>query len=445
MSIGQWRRVVLLIVFGGCAAIPLKLLGDLEGSYILPLDHAAIQYATAALDDPVTRLKRRISEGKVSLSFEPDHGYLPALLKELDVPVSSQVLVFSKTSFQAPRISPRTPRALYFKDDVSLGWVRGGDVLEIATTDPRQGTIFYTIDQEEASKPRIERRGECLQCHASPGTVGVPGLVVRSIYPEPSGMPLFHAGSFVTDHRSPLNQRWGGWYVTGTHGSQRHMGNVFVMDRDHPDKLDMEAGANVTDLTGRFDTGAFLSSHSDIIALMVLEHQTRMTSLITRLAFETRMALHDQKAINQALGRPAEELTDSTKRRIGNVAEALVKYMLFVEETALEDPIKGTSGFAAEFAKKGPRDSSGRSLRELEATTRLFRYPCSYLIYSEAFDALPVAAKDRVYRRLWEILSGQDQSSTFARLSNTDRRNILEILLETKPGLPDYFRSPRAD
>jgi len=275
--------------------------------------------------------------------------------------------------------------------------------------------------------------------------VGVPGLVVRSIYPEPSGMPLFHAGSFVTDHRSPLNQRWGGWYVTGTHGSQRHMGNIFVMDRDHPDKLDMDAGANVTELTGRFDTGAFLSPHSDIIALMVLEHQTRMISLITRLAFETRMALHDQKAINQALGRPAEELTDSTKRRIGNVAEALVKYMLFVEETALEDPIKGTSGFAAEFAKKGPRDSSGRSLRELEATTRLFRYPCSYLIYSEAFDALPVAAKDRVYRRLWEILSGQDQSSTFARLSNTDRRNILEILLETKPGLPDYFRSPRAD
>jgi hypothetical protein len=179
-------------------------------------------------------------------------------------------------------------RALYFTDDVSVGRVPGGDVVEIASVDPRQGVVFYTMDQESGPKPRIDRRDECLQCHASGGTLGVPGLMVRSVFVERSGMPLFNAGGFVTDHRSPLSQRWGGWYVTGTHGSQRHMGNVFVEDRDHPDVLDREKGANVTDLHGRIDIERYLAPSSDIVALMVLEHQTRMTNLITRVGWEVR-------------------------------------------------------------------------------------------------------------------------------------------------------------
>jgi len=305
--------------------------------------------------------------------------------------------------------------------------------------DPKQGMIFYTLDQDSGAKPQLIRRDECLQCHLSPRTTGVPGWIVRSVYPDSSGMPLFQAGSFVTDHRSPFKERWGGWYVTGKHGAQLHMGNVYSQSKSEPD-MDFSKGANVTDLKWHFDTGAYLTRHSDIVALMVLEHQGRMQNLITRVGFDARMALRDQAALAPLLNKPGEELTDSTRRRINLVADALVQYMLFAEEAPLAEPIEGTSGFTQEFQKLGPADKKGRSLRDLDLRKRLFRYPCSYLIYSEPFDGLPAPAKQRVYERLWEVLSGKDKSAAFARLSTEDRQAVREILLETKGELPEYWR-----
>ncbi len=424
--------------------LAVRALADLEGSYVLPLDDEAIQYASRPLHDAVTELQKTIADGRSPLTFNDELGYLPSLLRALKVPVTSQVLVFSKTSFQAPRISPHTPRALYFNDTTAVGYVKGGDVLEVATLDPKQGMIYYTLDQERARLPQLRRREECLQCHASPASLGVPGNIVRSVYPDPTGLPLFQAGTFSTDHRSPLKQRWGGWYVTGTHGSQVHMGNT-VVTRDiapnsrEPVTLDTAAGANITDLKWRFDTGAYLSPHSDIVALMVLEHQSRMQNLITRVGFETRMPLHSQAAMNQMLGKPDTELSESTLRRINGPAEYLLGYMLFTDEALLDAPIAGTSGFAEAFAQQGPKDKQGRSLRDFDMKRRMFRYPCSYLIYSEAFDNLPDRARDRIYRRLWEVLSGQDKSAAYARLTTGDRKAILEILRDTKKGLPGYW------
>ena len=432
------------ILAGLAAVIAAYGFADFDGSYILPLDHTAIQYNTAPVTDRVAKLQQQLRDGKARLGFDDRHGYLESVLKALSVPVSSQVLVYSKTSFQAPRISPRMARALYFTDDVFVGWVPGGDVLEIASVDPRQGVVFYTMDQEAGVKPRIDRRDECLQCHASGGTLGVPGLMVRSVYVERSGMPLFNAGGFVTDHRSPLSQRWGGWYVTGTHGSQRHMGNIFVEDRDHPDVLDREKGANVTDLKGRIDIESYLAPSSDIVALMVLEHQTRMTNLITRVGWEVRLALSDQKAINQALKEPEDQIGDSTRRRIDNAAESLLKYTLFADEALLDVPVKGAAPFAKAFQEQGPRDHAGRSLRELDLTRRMFRYPCSFLIYSAAFDGLPAVVRDRFYRRLWEVLTGADQTPVYGRFTAADRKSIYEILLDTKRDVPGYWRSPQA-
>jgi hypothetical protein len=432
------RRIAILSAFA--VLVVSRAVADLDGSYVLPLDDWAIQYATRPLADPVTLLQQRIKRGEAKLDYDPDYGYLPSVLRNLQAPVSSQVLVFSKTSFQAARISPRMPRALYFNDQVSVGWVKGGDVVEIASVDPRQGVIFYTLDQEKSASPRIARRDECLQCHASGSTLGVPGMVVRSVYPDASGMPLFHVGTFITDHRSPLKQRWGGYYVTGTHGTQSHMGNMIYEDAETP-RPDTARGTNLTDLKGRFDTGRYLSPDSDIVALMTLEHQSRMQNLITRVGYETRMALESQTAMNQALKRPVDEVSDSTVRRINGAAEALLTYLLFTDEAPLEGRIKGTSRFAAEFAAQGPKDRQGRSLRQFELTRRMFQYPCSYLIYSEAFDSLPAPARTRIYRRLWEVLTGNDRSPAFARLSGVDRRAILEILLDTKKGLPDYWRA----
>jgi hypothetical protein len=417
------------------------IFADLDGSYTLPLDHPAIQYGTRPVDDRAAKLAGRLKSGGLKLAYDPQLGYLPALLRELQLPASSQVVVFSKTSFQAPRISPWNPRALYFNDDTSVGYVNGGEVLEVASLDPNQGVIFYTLDQEKTARPELVRRGECLQCHQGGSTLGVPGLMVRSVYPESSGMPMFQAGGFVTDHRSPLKNRWGGWYVTGRQGSETHMGNVFVTDREHPDALDRTKGANLPDLTAKFNTAGYLTPHSDIVALMVLEHQTRMTNLLTRVNYETRMALSSQAAINQALHEPDDKLSDSTQSRIRNATETLLEYMLLASEAPLAGPIQGSTGFAAEYQRGGPRTKSGLCLRDLDLKTRLFRHPCSPLIYSAAFDALPTPAKDRIYQRLWEILNGQDDGKTYARLSREDRREIREILQETKPGLPPYWKA----
>jgi hypothetical protein len=415
------------------AVVPVGLaIAGLSGSYLVPIDHEAIQYSKAPVDDAIARLQKRIDSGEVKLKSDDNFGYLRSVLQALGVSESSQVLVFSKTSFQAPRIAPRTPRALYFNDKVEVGFVRTGEVLEFASQDPKLGIVFYTLDQEPSAHPHFDRRDTCLQCHQSGGTLGVPGLVVRSVFPDSTGMPLFHAGTFVTDHRSPLKERWGGWYVTGTSGDQTHMGNAVVEDRNQPDKLQCDNTQNLTDLHGKIDTGAYLTPHSDIVALMTLEHQTQMTNLITRVGWEARMALHDNAAISKALGRPAADLSDSTTHRINSAAEELVTYMLFSGETKLTALIKGTSDFTAEFAKSGPRDSKGRSLREFDLQTRMFRYPCSYMIYSEAFDQMPDVVKARIFLRLKEVLTGKDTSAPFAHLTPADRKNIYEILTATK-------------
>jgi hypothetical protein len=434
---------LIWVVFLGFAALAVAGLG---GSFIVPLDHEAIQYAKRPVHDPVHLLGEKIAKGEVKLEFDETHGYLRGLLKALEVPIESQVLVFSKTSFQAALISPRRPRALYHNDRVAVGSVRGSEVVELASQDPQLGTIFYTLDNEKADRPRFQRRDDaCLQCHQSGATLGVPGLVVRSVYPGPSGMPMFQAGGSITDHRSPLKDRWGGWYVTGTHGSMTHMGNAVVRDPDHPDKLGDPSALNVKDLSQEFDTSAYLSPHSDIVSLMTLEHQTHMSNLITRVTFETLMALNYQAVLNQALRAPASDNSESMKHRIDSAVDEMVEYMLFTDEAPLAGPIRGTADFARVFSQQGPRDKKGRSLRDFDLDQRLFRYPLTYMIYSEAFDSMPPMALDRIYRRLYDVLTGQVKPQAFARLRDQDRRAVYEILLETKANLPAYWRQAIAD
>ena len=427
--------------------IATAALADLAGSYVVPLDDEAIQYATRTADDPVERLNRKIARGEVKLEFDDAHGYLRSVLRVLGIPVESQVLVFSKTSFQAAAISPSRPRALYFNDSSAVGSVHSSDLLEFASVDPKLGVIFYTLDQKKVDKPHFDRRdAACLQCHDSGGpTLGVPGLMVRSVYPDPSGMPVFQAGDFFTDQRSPLKERWGGWYVTGTHGEMTHMGNAVARDRDRPENLEGAAGLNVTDLRGKFDTEAYLTPHSDIVALMTLEHQARMTNLITRVGYEVAMTLESQSAFNRAYHQPADELSDGARHRIDSAVEQMVEYMLFLDEAKLDAPVKGTSGFAEAFQKEGPRDRKSRSLRDFDLTQRMFRYPLSYMIYSEAFDGMPEAARERIYRRLFAVLTEREKSPRYARLSKDDRRAILEILRDTKNDLPDYWKASLAD
>ncbi len=409
-----------------------------QSSYILGVDDPVIGYNNNQdLEDPVARLQRRIDRGEVRLRWDDVHGYLPSALKHLGVPVSSQMLVFSKTSFQLQRITPQTPRAVYFSDDVYVGWVQDGDVVEISSVDPRKGGIFYTLDQTPAGKPKFIRRDECLQCHASPKTQGVPGHMLRSVYTATDGYPVFQAGGFVTNHASPMKERWGGWYVSGTHANDVHMGNTFLREKN-PEAMDLTQGANVVDLAKIVDVRPYLTPHSDIVALMVLEHQAHLHNLITRANYEARIALEVQASMDKALGRSGE-WTDSTRRRVFGPAEAMVQYLLFSDEVPLKGKVRGTSEFTRDFSKQGPHDRKGRSLRDLDLEKRLFRYPASFLIYSDAFDQLPAAVKEHAYRRLYEVLSGEDASKTFAHLSAADRQAIREILLDTKPEFRAYW------
>jgi hypothetical protein len=423
----------------GLALLVIWLVGPLRAGDI---DQEPIRYSETPGDNPVTRLQGRIDAGDKPLIYDEKLGYLPSLLRALNLPKSSQMLVFSKTSLQRERIGPRTPRAIYFNDETYIGFCQHGTVMEVTAVDPKLGAVFYTLDQKPANRPRFVRQSDtCLTCHGSSQNQGFPGHLARSVFPDAGGYPILSLGSHRIDQGSPLRERWGGWYVTGTTGRQNHLGNLIVQEGQQPEQLDNTAGRNLTDLSSRFATARYLTPHSDIVALMVLEHQTEMHNRLTRAHFLTQMALYEEAEINKALGRSGSSPSDNTLRRIHSAGEPVVQYMLFSGEAQLTEPVRGTSPFAAEFAQRGPRDGKGRSLRDLDLQHRLFVYPCSYLIYSAAFGGLPVPVKDYIWRRLWEVLTEKDTSRAFAHLSSADRRAILEILLATKPDDPAYWRS----
>jgi hypothetical protein len=408
----------------------------------MPFADEPINYRSRLVDDPVAKLQKQIDAGEVRLDYEPQFGYLKSVLEKLAIPISSQTLVFSKTSFQFRKISPQTPRALYFNDDVYIGFVHDGKALEIISFDPTQGAIFYLLDVQKSPHPTFRRAElDCSQCHIVPATRNVPGVLLRSIVPTSSGTQLARSTAFITGQESALKDRWGGWYVTGTTGSQTHMGNVVVPEGRSEEQLDRAAGANITKLDGRFDHSFYPAGDSDIVAQLVLAHQTQMHNLITLTNYRTRLTLYAEAAKKKAAGLLADNLTEGAKERYQRPAEDLLRYLLFTNEAPLDGEIKGTSGFAEEFSARGPRDLQGRSLRDFNLRTRIFKYPCSYLIYSDDFDALPSPAKEYVYHRLLEILTGRDQSPDFAKLTRQDRQTILEILLATKPNLPADWKS----
>ena len=394
--------------------------------FIASRDEPAIRYSTTPATDVVAALNAKLQDGSASLTFDPSNGYLRSVLDALKVPVESQALVFSQTSFQAPLINVRNPRSVYFADTVAVGWVRGGRILELAAQDPKQGVIFYELAQAESKTPRFVRNNDCLACHLSWETLGVPGLTIQSVHPLPDD--ISYVNGYTTIHGSPLEQRWGGWFVTGDTGGAKHMGNITVMPADKGKLKLANPTRPLATVEGLFDLKGYPSAQSDVVAQLVLAHQTHMTNLITRTGWEARLL-------------SAKPSTDGSAR-VAEAARDLVDYLLFIDEAPFTGPVKGGSGFTEKFAKEGPRDKQGRSLRDFELRRRLFRFPCSYMIYTPAFDGMPPLARDAVYARLWEVLSGREKAPRYGVLTPADRRAIVEILRETKPGLPAYFQTP---
>jgi hypothetical protein len=365
-------------------------------------EHPAINYRGGALNDDVTLLNRDISNGVASLSFDGPQGYLKSVLEKLRVPIESQILVFSKTGIQNAHTNPENPRALYFNDRTIVGYIPGAPILELASHDPTQGVIFQFI-QQTGERVTFVRPDGCLGCHRSGNSLMVPGILVRSNFTGIDGRVMPQLGNFVIDHRSPLEQRWGGWYVTGTHGSMRHMGNAFVTDMSNAAASISERTLNRSVLDARVDATAYPAPTSDIAALMVFDHQGRAMNLLTLLGWETRIAA--------AGGAP-----DFSRGELREVLKETVDYLLFVDEAKLAAPVQGVSPFSRIFSQQGPRDRRGRSLRDLDLQTRLFKYRCSYMIYSPAFDALPGEAKREVLSRMRDAITDAD---TIAILDET--------------------------
>ena len=237
----------------------------------VPFGDAPIHYRSEDLHDPIAQLQQKLDRGEVKLDYEPGHGYLRSVLRVLGIPVSSQTLVFSKTSFQYSKISPDRPRALYFNDDVYAGQVHDGHSLEFVSFDPMQGAIFYVLNEQQSDHPAFERAElDCVQCHVAGSTKGVPGVMLRSVYTSPSGTQAGGTPSYITGHESPIQDRWGGWYVTGIAAKQPHMGNV-VTRSGSAERID-----------NRLDTSSYLTNSSDVVAHLVLAHQTQMHNLITQ-------------------------------------------------------------------------------------------------------------------------------------------------------------------
>ena len=422
----RWTAAVgLLALLGADAAV-----GQRGGVFRESRDHPAIRYTDGPRNDAVTALNRALQSGGVELEFEPGAGYLRSLLDALEVPVESQVTVFSETSFQARWVTPESPRAIYFNDTVAVGWVRGADVLEVASLDPTQGVGFYSLDQQPAGRPELRRNEQCLACHLSWDTLGVPGLMTLNTLPLPDD-PNAYAVGWVTDHRSPLEDRWGSWWVTGAPPTLRHLGN-----RTEPFEYVPGGGdpAPVLDtLDGVVDLDGYPTPYSDLVALLVLEHRNHMTNLLVRLGWQARV-----EGRPVAAGRRPPSGGDGPT--LEDTAAEVVDYLLFVDEAPLPPGIVSTSGFAEAYSAEGPFDGRGRSLHQLDLEGRLLRYPCSPLVYADAFDALPPRALDAVYRRMWTVLSGVAAEPRYERLSRADRIAVVEILRDTKPNLPDYFQ-----
>ncbi len=376
----------------------------------------------------IERLQARIDSGEASLTFEPSgQGYLQSLLEELGMDPHSQLLVFSAGSLQFMHINQETPRAIYHDDDLSVAWVQGGDMLEIIATDV-EGLAFYTLDAN-APGPVFERRhNECVICHGF-ATRWAPGHMIGDSDTGPGGKVLNLTLDRIfnlTDQRTPFAERYGGWYVTGQTGDMAHRGNV-TLDPERPTVLP-SGGLNVLSLADHLDIAQYLAPTSDIVSLLVLEHKVGFVNLTMQINAQYR-----------GLNNPAlDPRLQATDRDIDESIEHLVRYMTFVNEMPLPSPVQGNAVYRQNFESQGHRDQLGRSLHELDLQRSVFRYPLSFMVYSEAFERLHPFAKKRVWRRLHDVLSGRDPSLVFESARHNGMEAIA-IIADTHADRPAYW------
>ena len=428
------RIVAQLLVLAALKIVCMRL--DAQGTE--EYEQPPINYSQTEPRDAVSRLKARIAVGELKIEGG-EKEVVRAILKALRIPIDSQILVFSKTSFQRSRINPGHPRALFYTDNCYVGWVPGG-LAEVTTIDPVLGPVFYSVDPRGLvgpARPEFKRDADCMGCHGGSFVRGIPGVFARSVYPDENGEPLLRQGTEIVDYRTPFEERWGGWFVTGTHGKTLHRGNVFASEKGSQLVFDPARGANLNNLSSFFDASDYLTTGSDIVSLMVFEHQTAMQNVLTRAGMTCRRMLDYQKNLEHDLGEPVGEDPhyDSVKSVFDSSAREVVDTLLFKDEAVIPERVEGSAAFQKAFGANAPRAGDGSSLKDLLISVRLFKNRCGYLIYSESFLALPRQLKSRIYSRLAQALKPENPDPRYNYLAAEERARIVFILRQTHPEL----------
>lgn len=380
------------------------------------IDQPPHNYWQRPLKDRFSRLKADLESGRVPLDHTNEKAFVVSLLKALEIPASSQMLVFSTTSLQLSLITPANPRALYFNEDLYLGYIPRGRI-EIVSLDPELGGIFYIFDiPKDAQSPRVERSDRCMKCHAGADTHYVPGLVVKSVVPGPRGGSLMAFRQEQTGHDIPLDQRFGGWYVTGIPGFTNHWGNLIGrLSAGQLTKTMIQPGT-------LFDWTRYPAATSDILPQLLHEHQAGFVNRCVEAAYRARTCM--QAGNGRLASAHAEELDQQARQ--------LTRYLLFADEAPLPaGGVLGDATFKADFLRNRRTAADGSSLKDFDLRTRLFKHRCSYMIYSPVFQGLPPVMKERVYRGLAEALSVVCPDPNYAFLPAAEKQAIRKILQAT--------------
>jgi hypothetical protein len=421
----DWARRIVKMSFenAGRKILALGLLlvqgGFAQGSRDF-WDLEPIRYSDSVPTDRLaglkTKLEARKEEGQLGYGLKA----LEFVLKELNVPKESQVLVFSKTSLQNARITPQTPRCLYFSENAYVGYVPGGTI-EVIIQDPVLGPVFYVVEPDRDGAIKIERdTNRCLSCHATSRTENVPGMLIRSVYADEEGHPILQLGTHDVAHETALADRWGGWYATGK-TSLPHLGNrVFKEDSDL-----MPSIISIKSVEGKVDVTSYLMPTSDVVALLVLEHQTKMHNLINAASMNYRRSVYFMKILD-----PDADLTNSSSSDIAeNGAKDIVNYLFFKDEADLGDGVEGDAQFQQAFVKRFPKSKEGNSLAEFRLYGRIFKNRCSYMVYSDAFKGMPALLREKVIARMKRVVAGEEKG--FEYLKKSELKRIDTILRET--------------
>ena len=427
-------RVNMHRVFGFAILILLVLAARVLAQAPIGFADPQHGYWTRPPQDRFARIKAEIETGKRQLDVGSEKGLLLSLLRELDVPVSSQMLVMSATSLQKGLINPRNPRALYFNDDTYVGFVPRGRI-EIASIDPELGGIFYISQRGRNDRlPRIERADNCMTCHAPHYLDEIPGLVIESVVPGMTGGGEKAFRRETSGHAVPLDQRFGGWHVTGAGAFVRHWGNLMM---EFTPEGRRERNVQIGEL---FEPERYPLATSDILPQLLHEHQVGFVNRTVRATYRARGSLRELEA---AKGTPREsEVAAKWNAERETLARDLVKYLLFADEAPLPSGgVQGDPQFKADFLARRKTAADGTSLRDFELQTRLFTRRCSYMIYSPSFLGMPAALKEAVFRQLGAALDEGHPMPEFAYLPDAEKRSIRTILKETLTELPPTWGS----